>query len=105
MALGVGHGWQVDAAVLAVLGVGFYMLHNSFQTQITEVLPEARASAIAFHAFSFFIGQALGVVAVGAALAGFGWTATAFLCAAAAVALGLVSAWYLVWKPGTGAPR
>src|SRR5215203_5389532 len=36
VALGVGHGWQVDAAVLAVLGIGFYMLHNSYQTQITE---------------------------------------------------------------------
>ena len=105
VALGVGHGWQVDAAVLAVLGIGFYMLHNSYQTQITEVLPEARASAIAFHAFSFFIGQALGVVLVGGSLAGFGWTGTAFLCAVAAAALGLVSAWYLVWKPGPGASR
>jgi predicted MFS family arabinose efflux permease len=103
--LGLGHGWQFDAALLGALGVGFYMLHNSYQTQITEVLPEARASAIAFHAFSFFIGQALGVVLVGASLGAVGWTGTAFLCAAAATALGLVSAWYLVWKPGTGASR
>ena len=31
-----------------------------FQTQVTEVAPQARASAVALHAFSFFCGQALG---------------------------------------------
>ena len=45
---------------MVVLGLGFYMLHNSFQTQVTEIAPTARASAVALHAFSFFVGQALG---------------------------------------------
>ena len=44
----------------SLMGLGFYMLHNSFQTQVTEVAPRARASAVALHAFSFFSGQALG---------------------------------------------
>ncbi len=36
------------------------MLHNSFQTQVTEVAPQARGSAVALHAFSFFSGQQSG---------------------------------------------
>ena len=47
------------------MGLGFYMLHNTFQAQVTEVAPKARASAVALHAFSFFCGQALGVVLMG----------------------------------------
>ena len=49
-------------------GWAFTCLHNSFQTQVTELAPEARASAVALHAFSFFVGQALGVVIVGLGL-------------------------------------
>ena len=50
-----------------VLGLGFYMVHNSIQTRVTEVAPEARGSAVALHAFHFYVGQSLGPVAVGLA--------------------------------------
>ena len=60
--LGLGGDWKLDAAALLLMGLGFYMLHNTFQAQVTEVAPGARASAVALHAFSFFCGQALGVV-------------------------------------------
>lgn len=50
-----------------VLGLGFYMVHNSIQTRVTEVAPEARGSAVALHAFHFYVGQSLGPVAVGVA--------------------------------------
>ena len=65
LAVGLAGSWKLDAAAMVTLGLGFYMLHNSFQTQVTEVAPTARASAVALHAFSFFVGQALGVVALG----------------------------------------
>lgn len=97
--MSVGHGWPFEAAMLVVLGIGFYMLHNSYQTQATEVVPDARASTIALHAFSFFIGQAIGVVLFGAGIGTLGWTATIIAAAAAAVALGLASASVLVWNP------
>jgi len=99
LGLALGHGWVVDAVLMVALGTAFYMIHNSYQTQVTEVVPDARASAIAFHAFSFFIGQALGVALFGAGIGTLGWTASLTIAAATAVALGAVSAWILVWGP------
>ena len=60
LVIGSAASWQVDCAALVALGLGFYMLHNTFQVQVTEVAPTARASAVSLHAFSFFCGQALG---------------------------------------------
>jgi len=97
--LSLGHGWPFETAMTVILGIGFYMLHNSYQTQVTEVVPDARASAIALHAFSFFVGQAIGVVLFGAGIGALGWTATVLLAAAVAAVLGLVSASVLVWNP------
>ncbi|CAA9238218.1 MAG: FIG00804639: hypothetical protein [uncultured Acetobacteraceae bacterium] len=57
----------VFVAAGLVLGLGFYMVHNSIQTRVTEVAPEARGSAVALHAFHFYVGQSLGPVAVGVA--------------------------------------
>src|SRR5829696_2888628 len=102
LGLALGHGWVVDAVLMVALGTAFYMIHNSYQTQVTEVVPDARASAIAFHAFSFFIGQALGVALFGAGIGTLGWTASLAIAAATAVALGAVSAWILVWGPQPG---
>ncbi|WP_375466394.1 MFS transporter, partial [uncultured Methylobacterium sp.] len=70
--IGLAGSWQLDAAALVAMGFGFYMLHNTFQVQVTEVAPGARASAVALHAFSFFCGQALGVAILGVALQGLG---------------------------------
>jgi predicted MFS family arabinose efflux permease len=90
--LGLAGSWQLDATAMIVLGLGFYMLHNSFQTQVTEVAPRARASAVALHAFSFFCGQALGVVAVGAGLNRFGLVGTMMIAALLILAVGLIAA-------------
>jgi len=66
-----GLGAAPSAAVFVgaglVLGLGFYMVHNTIQTRVTEVAPEARGSAVALHAFHFYVGQSLGPVAVGLA--------------------------------------
>jgi predicted MFS family arabinose efflux permease len=99
VALALGFGWVVDAGLMIALGLAFYMIHNSYQTQVTEVVPDARASAIAFHAFSFFIGQALGVALFGAGIGALGWAASLAIAAVVAAALGLASAWVLVWGP------
>jgi predicted MFS family arabinose efflux permease len=45
-----------------VTGIGFYMIHNSLQTQATELAPDARGAAVALHAFFFFLGQACGPI-------------------------------------------
>ena len=57
--------WPAKMAAFLVVGVGFYMIHNSIQTQATELVPEARGASVALHAFSFFLGQAIGPVLFG----------------------------------------
>jgi predicted MFS family arabinose efflux permease len=78
---------SVFIAAGLVLGTGFYMIHNSIQTRVTEVAPEARGSAVALHAFHFFGGQSFGPVLVGLAIGGFGAPAAFVLAAAGILAL------------------
>jgi predicted MFS family arabinose efflux permease len=59
--------WVFWVATL-LLGTGFYMIHGSIQAWVTEVAPHARGSAVALHAFSFFVGQSIGPAAFGVAL-------------------------------------
>ncbi len=92
LVVGLAGSWQADAAALTALGLGFYMLHNTFQVQVTEVAPEARASAVALHAFSFFCGQALGVAVMGLGLDALGQLPALSLCAVAILVLGLATA-------------
>jgi predicted MFS family arabinose efflux permease len=95
LAIGFGSSWQFDAAALVLLGLGFYMLHSLFQTQVTELAPEGRASAVAIHAFSFFVGQALGVVLIGWGLRSVGLLPTMALAALLILGVGLTAAFAL----------
>jgi predicted MFS family arabinose efflux permease len=54
--------WPMEATAFALLGFGFFMIHNSLQLLATELAPTARASSVAMFAFSFFLGQAIGPV-------------------------------------------
>jgi predicted MFS family arabinose efflux permease len=94
-ALGFAGDWRLDFAALLLLGLGFYMLHNTFQAQVTEVAPGARASAVALHAFSFFCGQALGVVLMGFGLRTIGLTGATSVAALIIVCVGLTASIFL----------
>jgi predicted MFS family arabinose efflux permease len=66
-----GAGGLVYAALIGaflLLGFGFFMMHNSIQTRVTEVAPGARGSAVALHAFFFFLGHSLGPLFYGLAI-------------------------------------
>ena len=95
--------WATQMAFMMVLGFGFFLLHNSVQTEVTELAPSARASSFSLHAFSFFMGQALGpmVYALALPLAG----ATLSLAGGAAVlaATGLLASMLLRPRAGGGA--
>jgi YNFM family putative membrane transporter len=52
--------WLVVPAI-AVKGLGFYMLHNTLQTNGTQMAPDSRGLAISLFAISLFIGQSVGV--------------------------------------------
>jgi predicted MFS family arabinose efflux permease len=81
----------VAPAVLAmvVTGLGFYMIHSSIQTRVTEVAPQARGSAVALHAFSFFLGQSVGPVVMGTMRAAFGPVLALLVAAAGLLALAI----------------
>jgi predicted MFS family arabinose efflux permease len=98
VALGFAGDWKLDFAALLLMGLGFYMLHNTFQAQVTEVAPGARASAVALHAFSFFCGQALGVVLMGFGLRTVGLTGATGIAALIIVSVGLAAS-LLLTKP------
>jgi predicted MFS family arabinose efflux permease len=51
--------FAVPAMVL--LGLGFYMFHNTLQTNATQMAPEARGLGVSLFAFCLFIGQSIGV--------------------------------------------
>jgi predicted MFS family arabinose efflux permease len=82
--VGLDVSWATQMASMVGLGFGFFLLHNSVQTEVTELAPSARASAFSLHAFSFFMGQAIGPIAYGAALPILGATAS---CVGGAVIL------------------
>jgi predicted MFS family arabinose efflux permease len=102
--LGLGGDWKLDAAAMLFLGLGFYMLHNTFQAQVTEVAPGARASAVALHAFSFFCGQALGVVLMGFGLRNSGLTGATSIAALIILGVGLAAS-FLLTRPAAQRAR
>jgi predicted MFS family arabinose efflux permease len=51
----------VMAPAIALLGLGLHMLHNTLQTNATQMAPEARGLAVSTFANVLFMGQAAGV--------------------------------------------
>ncbi len=72
--------WWLCVPFVMFSGFGFYMLHNTLQTQATEMAPEARGSAVSLFAFSMFLSQALGVWVAGLTVGRIGYSPL-FLCA------------------------
>ena len=79
--------WAIPAC--ALLGLGFYMMHNTLQTHATQMAPERRGAAVASFAACFFLGQSLGVGLAGLLVGALG---TGAVLAAGGVGL-LAVAW------------
>ena len=82
--------WTAPAATTAI-GLGFYMLHNTLQTNATQMTPEARGTAVAIFSAALYIGQTAGVTAGGAIVDHF--TAVP-LFVIAAIAMLLLGLWF-----------
>jgi YNFM family putative membrane transporter len=54
---------QVYLAPFAItgIGLGYYMLHNTLQTNATQMTPKARGTAVAIFSSALYLGQTLGV--------------------------------------------
>jgi predicted MFS family arabinose efflux permease len=52
--------WVTPVGV-ALIGLGFYMLHNTLQTNATQMTPQARGTAVALFSAAVYFGQTAGV--------------------------------------------
>ena len=53
--------WQPAPLAVTALGFGYYMVHNTLQTNATQMMPEARGTAVAAFSSLLFLGQSVGV--------------------------------------------
>lgn len=68
LGLWVSPWWQAAGPLALLLGFGTYLYHNTLQTHATQMVPQARGTAVSLFASCFFGGQALGVSVSGAVL-------------------------------------
>jgi len=61
LGIGFAPGWPWVLLACFVLGLGFYMLHNTLQVNATQMAPDRRGAAVSAFAASFFLGQSVGV--------------------------------------------
>jgi predicted MFS family arabinose efflux permease len=78
--------WIAPLAIGAS-GLGFYMLHNTMQTNATQMSPEARGTAVAIFSSALYLGQTAGVAVAGPLFDRF--TAVPVFLAAGAILLAL----------------
>jgi predicted MFS family arabinose efflux permease len=82
--------WSAPIAVCGV-GLGFYMLHNTLQTNATQMTPQARGTAVALFSSALYLGQTAGVAGASQVVDRFG---AAPIFAVAAVALIAMGFWF-----------
>ncbi|HET9903218.1 MAG TPA: MFS transporter [Xanthobacteraceae bacterium] len=87
--------WPVQFAIFFCMGLGFYTLHACILVFMTELAPEARGTAVAGHALSYYMGQAIGPVLYGLGFARIGPAATIALAAVIVGLIGVVTTWLL----------
>jgi YNFM family putative membrane transporter len=63
LALAIGAAWWLAPFAVTAIGLGFYALHNTLQTNATQMTPQARATAVAIFSSAIYLGQMLGVAA------------------------------------------
>jgi predicted MFS family arabinose efflux permease len=85
---------------IGAVGAGFYMLHTTVQTHVTQVASEDRGSAVALFATFLFLGQASGVWLASHVVDGAGMTPV-FLAAALGLAALATAFRYFLSSGGT----
>jgi MFS transporter, YNFM family, putative membrane transport protein len=91
LALATGAAWWLAPLAVTAIGLGFYALHNTLQTNATQMSPQARGTAVAIFSSAIYLGQTLGVAAAAVVFDRF--TAVP-LFVSAAIALPVLGAWF-----------
>jgi predicted MFS family arabinose efflux permease len=63
LALALAPAWWIAPPAVIAIGLGFYMLHNTLQTNATQMTPQARGTAVALFSSALYVGQSIGVAA------------------------------------------
>ncbi len=82
------HAYLAPIAITGV-GLGFYMLHNTLQTNATQMAPEARGTALGAFSSALYLGQTLGVAVYGLVFDRFGAVPVFLITSVLLLALGL----------------
>jgi MFS transporter, YNFM family, putative membrane transport protein len=90
--------WLAVPAI-ALIGLGFYMLHNTLQTNATQMAPDARGLAVSLFAFVFFCGQSTGVALAAPVMDRYGGQPIFLLSAAIVLAIAYWFRRQLLRKP------
>jgi MFS transporter, YNFM family, putative membrane transport protein len=53
--------WWIAPLAVTLIGLGFYMMHNTLQTNATQMSPEARGTAVGLFSAALYLGQTAGV--------------------------------------------
>lgn len=53
--------WWLSFAAMTLIGLGFYMVHNTLQTNATQMAPQARGTALAIFSSVLYFGITIGV--------------------------------------------
>ncbi len=73
--------WWTAPVACVVTGLGFYMFHNTLQTNATQMAPPARGVAVSLFAGCFFLGHTVGVTLAAAAVERWGSQTAIATCA------------------------
>jgi predicted MFS family arabinose efflux permease len=88
--------WTLSPLATAAVGLGYYMLHNTLQTNATQMTPEARGTAVAIFSAALYLGQSLGA-AISAPIVDAHGAPIVFI--AGAVVLPLFALWFAARLP------
>src|SRR5262249_30537971 len=64
LGLALAPAWWHAPVAVTLVGLGFYMLHNTLQTNATQMSPDARGTAVGLFSAALYLGQTVGVAAV-----------------------------------------
>jgi predicted MFS family arabinose efflux permease len=81
--------YRIAPAAITAIGLGYYMLHNTLQTNATQMTPQARGTAVAIFSSALYLGQTVGVAAGGVVFDRFTAVPLFLIAAAALLALAL----------------
>ena len=91
--VGLASSWPLALLACFLAGLGFYMLHNTLQTNATQMAPQRRGAAVALFASCLFMGQAVGVAVASLWVERISTTPIIVAGAIGLLAIGTVFAW------------